>query len=217
MSKQSLSELWPIFALRLRVEDLELRIPDEALLLQLAQVAADGINKPGEMSFDFHWADDSPAGRARSTMGAIWHSWATMSPWDWGLNFAVLRGGQVVGAQHLGAKNFPVVREVATGSWLGLPFQGKGTGTLMRTAVLALAFEGLGALSATTSAWDDNAGSAGVSERIGYVSNGTQWEDRRGERRLKTRFLMTTERWRSQPRASVDIEGLEPCLELLGG
>ena len=211
-----LVELWPLFGLRLHVQDLELRIPDEALLLQLAQVAAAGISPPGEMAFDFHWADDSPQGRARSTMGAVWQSWATLSSWEWGLNFAVVRDGEVVGAQHLGAKRFPVVREVATGSWLGLPFQGKGIGTLMRTAVLALAFDGLGALSASTSAWDDNAGASRVSERVGYEPNGTQGEERRGERRQKTRYLMTAAGWRARARPAVTVEGLEPCLPLLG-
>ena len=211
-----LLEIWPLFGLRLQVEDLELRIPDEALLLQLAQVAADGINRPGEMSFDFHWSEDSPQGRARSTMGAVWQAWASLNPWQWGLNFAVVRSGQVVGAQHLGANEFPVVREVVTGSWLGLPYQGQGIGTLMRTAVLALAFDGLGALSASTSTWDDNAGASGVCERVGYERNGTQWEQRRGERRLKTRYLMTAEGWRARARPAVTIEGLEPCLPLLG-
>ena len=211
-----LVELWPLFGLRLQVEHLELRIPDEALLLKLAQVAADGISRAGEMAFDFHWADDSPQGRARSTMGAVWQSWAALSSWEWGLNFAVVRSGQVVGAQHLGANGFPVVRDVVTGSWLGLPFQGQGIGTLMRTAVLALAFDGLGALSASTSAWDDNAGASRVSERLGYEPNGTQWEQRRGERRQKTRFLLTAEAWRARARPEVSVEGLEPCLPLFG-
>ena len=43
----------------------------------------------------------------------------------------------------------------------------------MRGAVLALAFDGLGAESATTEAFVDNPASAGVSRALGYRPNGT--------------------------------------------
>ena len=50
-----------------------------------------------------------------------------------------------VGIQHMAAKDFPVMRTVDTGSWLTLAEQRKGYGKEMRTAVLHLAFEELGA------------------------------------------------------------------------
>ena len=42
------------------------------------------------------------------------------------------------------------MRTVGTGSWLGRPYQGRGIGKEMRGAVLALAFDGLGAEVAET-------------------------------------------------------------------
>ena len=43
----------------------------------------------------------------------------------------------------------------------------------MRTAVLALAFEGLDAEIALTEAWSDNEASLGVSRSLGYLPNGS--------------------------------------------
>ena len=51
----------------------------------------------------------------------------------------------------------------------------------MRAAVLQLAFAGLGALEAQTSAWHDNPASQRVSLRLGYVHEGQQLLARRGE------------------------------------
>jgi RimJ/RimL family protein N-acetyltransferase len=41
-------------------------------------------------------------------------------------------------------RDFAVLREVHTGSWLGQRYQGQGLGTEMRSAVLHLGFAGLG-------------------------------------------------------------------------
>jgi RimJ/RimL family protein N-acetyltransferase len=66
-------------------------------------------------------------------------------------------------AQGLGGRDFAVLREVHTGSWLGRRYQGHGIGTQMRAAVLHLAFEGLGAQHAAFGAFEHNAASLGVS------------------------------------------------------
>ena len=57
------------------------------------------------------------------------------------------------------------------GSWLGAANQGRGL-TEMRAAVLALAFDGLGAETAESGYITGNAASARVSEKLGYVPNG---------------------------------------------
>jgi RimJ/RimL family protein N-acetyltransferase len=62
------------------------------------------------------------------------------------LEFAVIRRGAVVGSQGVGGRDFAVLREVHTGSWLGRRYQGQGIGTQMRAAVLHMAFDGLGAV-----------------------------------------------------------------------
>ena len=77
-----------------------------------------------------------------------------------------------IGIQELRATGFPTLRTVETGSWLGRAFQGQGIGTEMRAAVLALAFDGLGAEVASSGAMDGNAASRRVSEKLGYEPNG---------------------------------------------
>ena len=86
----------------------------------------------------------------------------------------------------------------------------------MRGAVLALAFDGLGAETAETEAFLDNPASAGVSRALGYVSNGIGRLAPDGVPRETERFRMTTEALRARPRPPVSIEGLEAGLELFG-
>jgi GNAT superfamily N-acetyltransferase len=88
-----------------------------------------------------------------------------------------VRDGVVVGSQGVGGRDFAVLREVHTGSWLERRYQGQGIGTQMRAAVLALAFDGLEAQSAVSavvglicaeSAWSNPAGQAkGASQTPG--------------------------------------------------
>ncbi|HYM82574.1 MAG TPA: GNAT family protein, partial [Candidatus Dormibacteraeota bacterium] len=121
-----------------------------------------------------------------------------------------------IGAQTLFARDFPTLRLVRSGSWLGLPFQGRGLGKAMRTGVLGLAFDGLGAQVAESEAFLDNARSAGVSRSLGYEENGTGRLAPEGEARETRRFRLTRDGWRGRQRPAVAIEGLEGCLELFG-
>jgi hypothetical protein len=54
----------------------------------------------------------------------------------------------------------------------------------MRAAILHLAFAGLGALEATSGAWQDNTRSLGISEAHGYEHNGVDLKLRRGQSEL---------------------------------
>ncbi len=141
---------------------------------------------------------------------------AAWSPQDWVLELAVSLDGRIVGAQGLVARDFAVMRAVATGSWLGSAYQRQGIGTEMRAAVLALAFDRLGAEIAETEAFVDNPASAGVSRALGYVPNGTGRLAPDGFRRETERFRMTVAEWRARPRPTVAVEGLDACLELFG-
>ncbi len=91
------------------------------------------------------------------------------------LELAVIRDGVVVGIQGIGGRDFAVLREVHTGSWLGRRYQRQGIGTQMRAAVLHLAFEGLGAKPAVSAAFEDNPASLGVSRKLGYRDDGIEW------------------------------------------
>jgi RimJ/RimL family protein N-acetyltransferase len=91
----------------------------------------------------------------------------------------------------------------------------------MRTAVLALAFDGLGAEVAETSAWADNAASIGVSRALGYEPNGTSRHVRVGGPHHPDptasvsddmpRLRLDANGWRSRPRPGVEIAGLDDC------
>jgi RimJ/RimL family protein N-acetyltransferase len=109
-----------------------------------------------------------------------------------------------------------VFRTVHTGSWLGRAFQGRGIGRLMRQAILALAFDHLGAEVAETEAFLDNPASNRVSLAVGYEPNGFGRLAPRGVARETQKFRLTLEGWRSRPRPEVTVEGLAPSLPLLG-
>lgn len=143
---------WPLFGLRLRIGDIELRLPTDEELAALAEVAAAGIHPPEEMPFAAPWTRRRPPEFQREFVRHHWRARANWEADDWSLLLGtfLLRDGEPLGSQELGATAFAVRRSVSTGSWLGQRFHGQGIGTAMRTAVLALAFDGLGALEART-------------------------------------------------------------------
>ena len=207
---------WPLHDLRLRADRLELRLASYDDLVALAALAHDGIHDPAHMPFGLPWTDAAPEERARSTMQWHWHAWANVSPAEWRLPFVVVCDDTVVGTQELSARQFAVRREVSTGSWLGRDHQGRGIGTRMRAAVLHLAFNELGARWATTSAYDDNPGSLGVTRRLGYQPDGMDVHDRRGAPATMLRYRLSLAQWEQASRIEVAVTGVEPCRALLG-
>ena len=207
---------WPLFGLRLRCADVELRLPDESDLAELADIARAGVHDPAEMPFSVPWTDAPPDDRARGLLQYHWSRWATWTPATWFLELVVVRAGVLVGTQAMRADEFAARRSVATGSYLGLPHQGQGTGKLMRHAMLHLAFAGLGAREARSEALAGNDASHAVSRALGYVEDGTETMSPRGEAVIATRYLLTRERWERTERPPVEISGLEPCLPLFG-
>ncbi|GAA4221958.1 RimJ/RimL family protein N-acetyltransferase [Streptosporangium album] len=205
---------WPIFRLRVTTPRLELRIPSLDDLDELGDRAAEGVHDPGFKPFLFPWTDAEPAGRARSTIQFQFGQWSQWSPEKWGCSFVAVLDGQVVGTQELAATDFAVTREVSTGSWIGQRFQGRGIGTEMRSAVLHLAFDGLGAQHATSGAFADNHASYAVSRKLGYLDDGIQIHNRRGKAAQLRRLRLPRDRW-STP-AGFEIHDLEPCLPLFG-
>jgi RimJ/RimL family protein N-acetyltransferase len=209
----SSSSWWPLFGLRIRTQRLELRVPTDADLADLAALAARGIHEPERMPFAQPWTDASPEQRALSTMQWNWQMRAALKPDDWSLNLAVVHEGTVVGTQEVGARDFAVLREVATGSWLGQEYQGQGIGTEMRAAVLWFAFAELGAQSG---AFSDNESSIAVSRKLGYGDDGFDRVVRRGVPAVSLRFRLDRGTWEKSAPASAAVDGLERCLPLLG-
>ncbi|MET8381083.1 GNAT family N-acetyltransferase [Streptomyces microflavus] len=202
---------WPLHGLRIRTPRLELRLPDEALLDELASVGAGGVHAPDTMPFTVPWTDGEPdeVGRA-----AYQHVLSTIAGWtaqDWHLSLAVLHEGEVVGRQDVMGREFGVRREVVTGSWLGLAHQGRGIGTEMRAAALHLAFEGLGARYAVSEARTDNGGSLGVSRRLGYEPDGLQVQVIRGAATTLQRLRLDRAGWEKHRGIDVTVEGLDAC------
>jgi RimJ/RimL family protein N-acetyltransferase len=108
-----------------------------------------------------------------------------------------------------------VTREVATGSWMGLRHQGRGIGTEMRAAVLAFAFDHLGAVRARSAAFVDNHASMRVSEKLGYRRDGTETLARRGRVTEDVRLLVDRGTFR-RPAWTVEVSGVAACLPMLG-
>jgi RimJ/RimL family protein N-acetyltransferase len=208
--------LWPLFDLRLRTGDLELRLPTDDDIAALVAVAREGIHPPDEMPFGVAWTDVPSPEFERNTARFFWSARANWQPNAWTLPFGVFVDGRAAGVQDINAKDFAVLRTVHTGSWLGFGFQGKGTGRLMRQAVLAFAFDHLAAEVAVSGAFLDNPASSRVSEAIGYEPNGSDRLAPRGVARDLRRYRLTLEGWRSKPRPLVEVEGLAGCLDMFG-
>lgn len=216
MSDPATAHVWPLFGLVVRTPKLELRCVTDDLLEQLAPLTAD-VMAPGAEPFDgdASFYDPTPAGRRRWLTNQ-WAARAKTSPSWWVLVFAVIIDGEPAGTQEIGGVDFARLRTVSTFSWLARRYQRRGFGQEMRAAALHLAFEGLGAARAESDAFEDNAASIGVSRALGYEPNGTTWGPRPSGAAPMTRFLMTRDRWLQRRRDDIAIEGLAPCLPLLG-
>ncbi|MFC4048975.1 GNAT family N-acetyltransferase [Actinomadura syzygii] len=207
---------FPLVGLRLRTPRLELRLPSPEELAALAEVAAEGVHDPGTMPFLVPWTDRPAAEVARSVIQRHWTKLGEWTPQNWCLDLAVFHEGAAVGMQDVRARDLAVTRRVGTGSWLGRRHQGKGIGTEMRTAVLELAFAGLGADEAESSAFAHNEASHGVSRKLGYELNGTDRHAVRGALTVDHRMLLTRAAWERHRTVPVTIEGLDPCRALFG-
>jgi RimJ/RimL family protein N-acetyltransferase len=213
----ALVDRWPLFGLRIRTPRVELRYPDDDLCLALAELAARGVHDPAVMPFGFPWTDAPADELPRNSLQFLWRMRAELSAAKWAMDFAVLVDGEVVGAQGVTASDFATRRVVETGSWLGIAHQGRGIGTEMRRAVLHLAFDGLGAAYAESGAWEDNAASLAVTRKLGYEQVGDRIDVRRGEPARMVLNRIERSWWEANRRTDdVVVEGLDPCLPLLG-
>ncbi len=209
--------LWPLFDLRVRTERLELRLGTDEEIGALARLAAEGIHPEEFMPFGSPWTRQASPALERGVLQWHWRARGAWVPEDWTLTLLAICDGQVVGTQDLAAKHFAELRSVSTGSWLGRARQGQGLGKEMRAAVLALAFEGLGAEVAETFAFAGNEPSLGVTRALGYEANGTGRHLVEGVARQELRFRLTRDRWQAtRGTYEVTVTGLESCRELFG-
>jgi RimJ/RimL family protein N-acetyltransferase len=214
-----MAAMYPPLDLAVRTPRVELRGATDELLADLLPVVRSGVYDPeAPLPFDdpMSFYDVSPQ-REWRWLRAIWsgRSRVDVDEW-WRLYFVVLHDGAPVGMQDLIGVSFRAVGTVTTFSWLGLHHQGQGLGREMRSAVLHLAFEGLGAERAESEAFHDNHASNRVSQSLGYVPNGVGWATRNGMKAELTRWLLTRDRWAQHRRDDITISGLDPCRAMLG-
>lgn len=213
-----LTELWPTFALRITTPRLTLRLPAESELPVLAQVAAAGIHDAGERPFLTPWTEGGPEERARLVLQGHWEDLASWSPESWTLGLGIFVSDTTpIGTATLRARDFRVVREVTTSSWLGLAHHRQGFGTEARTALLTLAFDHLGATDATSEVFPDNHASQGVSRKLGYVHDGISKDARGDEVLVSDRLRLTAARWAQTSHPPVTVEGVEQALPMFVG
>jgi RimJ/RimL family protein N-acetyltransferase len=212
----TLADHWPVAGLVVRTPRLLLRWPSDDDLVALADLAVQGIHGDDEMPFSTPWSRLPPGELELGLLRFHWKARASWGPelWDW--NPVVVVDGEIVGTQGMVASHFPVLRTVATGSWLGRAHQGRGIGTEMRAAVLHLAFAGLGAERAETGAWDDNPASIAVTGKLGYRPNGDKLLPLDGRPKRQVSFALSRTDWERSRRDDIELEGLEPCLVHFG-
>jgi RimJ/RimL family protein N-acetyltransferase len=205
----------PLYGLRLRTPRLELRLGSREELVELGELAREGIHPPEEMPFEVPWTDRTSEPTFIDDVVAYHEE--TLAAWQpdrWSLNLLTFFEGRPIGSQSMRAVNFSDERTVDTGSWLGQAFQRRGLGTEMRTAVLELAFRHLDARAATSGSVLGNESSKRVSEKLGYTIVGTSTIAPRGEPVLKYDLRIDRDEWR--PPIPVAIEGTDGCLGLFG-
>ncbi|GAB2828985.1 GNAT family N-acetyltransferase [Lentzea nigeriaca] len=207
-------DAWPLRHLVLRTPRLELRPDDDEGLFELVEVAKGGVHDPAEMPFSVPWTDWLANDGGRGAIQFFWGNRAKLAANDWSVTFLIRHEGEVIGAQDVRARDFAALREVETGSWIGQKFHSHGFGTEMRAAVLQFAFDHLGARIARSAAWVGNRASNRVSEKLGYVQDGTIGVAPRGERLEHVRLRLDAENF-VRPEWNVSVDGLAECVQLL--
>ncbi|MFG2908493.1 GNAT family N-acetyltransferase [Kitasatospora sp. NPDC048286] len=208
---------WPLQGLRVTSPRLELRLPADDELAEVADVAARGVHLPQDRPFLTPWGELPAAERARHVLQLHWARLGRWSAEHWELNLVAFHEGRPVGIQDMRAKEFGARREIVSGSWLGLEHQGRGLGTEMRAAMLHLAFAELGAQSATSLSFADNHSSLAVSRKLGYRDDGIDRDVLDGRVVVSRRLRLTPEAWAEHARTPVTVTGLsDGCRALFG-
>ncbi len=206
---------WPLFDLRLAVRGLLLRPMAETDLMDLASVLPPDVELDPDLPT--YPMVDARMARGTALHQSYWESFGRWRPEAWRLGFVARTDGRLIGVQGMEATDFGPLATVETYSWLMAEHRGRGLGKTMRLAVLALAFDHLGADVAETEAWPENEGSLGVSRSLGYVDNGLGRHSRAGVAADMPRLRMTRDIWHQRHRDNgVAIDGFAECRHLFG-
>jgi RimJ/RimL family protein N-acetyltransferase len=208
---------WPLFGLSVRTPRLVLRYATDQDLAQLARFRRGRVIAEGEEPFDGEstFYMESPLAEWRAVAGEWGARARTSSEW-WHMSFAAVADGELLGQQNITGIDYCRLRTVNSFSFLAKTHQGQGLGREMRSAVLHLAFAGLGAQRAESDAFADNHASLAVSRALGYEPNGTMVGWRPSGASLMIRHLLTRDGWERTRRSDIEVHGLGPCLSMLG-
>jgi RimJ/RimL family protein N-acetyltransferase len=208
---------YPPLNVQVHTPRLSLLGATDELLERLVPAIREGVVTAPPWPFDDPMSlyKDSPD-REWAWLRAIWTGRGKVSDSFWRLYFVVVVDGNPVGMQDLIGHNFSTFGTVSTFSWLSPETRGMGLGKEMRQAVLHLAFDGLGARQAVSDAFVDNHASNRVSQAVGYLPNGVDWDTRRGEPAELNRWRLTREHWLEGRRDDIELVGVAACLPVLG-
>lgn len=213
-----LSQIWPTYDLSIHTPRLVLRLPDEEERYLLADLAGRGVHAPHERPFLTPWTDGSALERSKFALREHWFQLYSWEVSNWRLGLGVFRdGSQPVGMVTLRTRDFPVVREVTTFSWLAREFQGDDLGTEARIGALSLAFDHLDATDAVTEVFQDNAASQGVSRKLGYEPDGISRDARGNEVLVSDRLRLTAQRWAGLDLPTVEVSGIDEARAMFLG
>ena len=186
-------------------------MPTDPDLFDLTAVARGGVYSPGEMPFLVPWTEVPSPDFEYSFLQYHWGLRSNWTPDSWRLELGVWAEGQAAGAQAISGDGFHETRTVSTGSWLGQPFQGRGYGKEMRSAVCAFAFDYLDAQWVTSAAFVENGASIAISRSLGYEETTHEWVGDEENQREAINFLMTPELWYARERTPIEVEGFDDC------
>jgi RimJ/RimL family protein N-acetyltransferase len=209
---------YPPLNLAVRTPRLSLAAATDDLLERLVPVVRAGLvtlGAPAPFDDPMSLYEDSPT-REWRWMRAIWAGRSRVDAAFWRLYFVICDGGEPIGMQDLIGTDFTTLGTVQTFSWLAPVARGRGLGKEARTAILHLAFEGLGAREASSEAFTDNPASNRVSEALGYTRNGTSWSTRRGQAAELLRWRLTRDQWVPRRRTDIELSGVKECKPVLG-
>ena len=208
------ADLWPPFGLLVTSGDLRLTPVSDDDLPALVDLALDGIHPADAMPFKVPWTQVPGDKLPRRYAQHYWEERARFTPERFSLDFAVRRGGELVGIQGCSADHFSITRTAETGSWLSARFQGRGIGTQMRMVICTFLFDHLGATQVTSGAFVDNPASLAVSRKLGYRPNGVVRRNRQGVMALNQQLALDPrDLVRGEP---IEVSGLEPLRRFLG-
>lgn len=170
----TLAQFWPPFALTMTATDGErsiiLRVVRDDDLVELSDITEADIYGSEVPSYAFVWLNAPYPERVAASFQFRWNNRAQLKPESWSLDFVArdANTGEVIGGMDIRATDFAKTRTVETGSWVFHKHQGSGYGSLMRHALIQLAFDVFGAARVETGWHEGNIASARVSEKLGY-------------------------------------------------